>query len=179
MRRAKACRASGFTLTECCVGLAIVAVVAAVAVPSFRDGHERRQLLGRAAELSADLQWLRTEAVARQEAVRITVHSHAGGACYVVHTGPADDCACRGDAPAACDSPARALKSVFVPADGPVKLASRPSSAAFHPVRGNATPTIAFELSDARGRAVRHVVSALGRVRSCATAPGLGGYPPC
>ena len=179
MPRTPACRASGYTLTECCVGLAIVAVVAALAVPSFRDALARRQLLGRAAELAADLQWLRTETVARHEAVRITVLQDAGGACYIVHTGDPDACSCRGEAPAACEAPAQAMKSVFVPADGRVQLVARPSSAAFHPVRGNATPTISFELTDARGHAVRHVVSALGRVRTCVTKPGLGGYPPC
>jgi type IV fimbrial biogenesis protein FimT len=174
-----ACRARGYTLTECCVVVAIVAVAAAVAVPSFSDGIERRQLLGRASELSADLQWLRTEAVARQQAVRITVGPAAGGACYVMHTGPQEACKCQGETPAVCDAPAQMLKTVFVPADGPVRLVARPSSAAFQPTRGNATPTISFELSDTRGRTIRHVVSALGRVRSCASISGLGGLATC
>jgi type IV fimbrial biogenesis protein FimT len=177
MSCAPAGRARGFTLTECCVAVAIAAVVGALAVPSFVDSIERRTLLGRSAELQADLQWLRTEAVARQEAVGITLGP--GGDCYVLHTGAAGSCACHADSPPACKAPARFMKRVVMPAQGPVRLSSEQPGATFHPVRGNVEPMLTLVLSDTRGRSVRHAVSTLGRVRACALPVPLGGHAKC
>jgi type IV fimbrial biogenesis protein FimT len=163
---ATARRERGVTLTECCVSIAIAAVMVMVALPAFSDILKKRHLEGRASELSADLQLLRTEAVARNVVARITVSSDLRGEC-------------NGETPATCDAGAHAIKSVFFPAAGPVRLATEEPSTGIAPVRGNAISMNAFTLTDEQGREVRHVISTLGRVRSCATSPSLSRYAPC
>jgi type IV fimbrial biogenesis protein FimT len=176
---ATARRERGVTLTECCVSIAIAAVILMVALPAFSEILKKRHLEGRASELSADLQLLRTEAVARNVVARITVSSDVRGDCYVLHTGDSEGCHCHGEAPATCDAGAQPIKSVFFPAGGPVRLAAQPPSTGIHPVRGNAIAMNTFILTDEQGRQVRHVISALGRVRSCSTSPTLSRYVPC
>jgi len=176
---AAARRQRGWTLTEFCVSLAIAALMVMVALPSFTDMLRKRHLEGLAGELSADLQWLRTEAVARNVTARITLSSDIHGDCYVLHTGDAGDCVCNAGAPATCNAGAQAIKSVLLPAAGQVRLTAEEPSTAFDPVRGNARPGNTFTVKDDSGREVRHVVSFLGRVRSCTTSAALLGYAPC
>jgi len=172
-------RERGLTLTECCVSLAIAALMVMVALPAFTDMLRKRHLEGRAGELSADLQLLRTEAVARNVTARITLSSDMRGDCYVLHTGDAGDCVCNAETPATCVAGAQAIKSVSFPAAGPVRLSAERPSTAFDPVRGNAHPGNTFTVKDGGGREVRHAVSFLGRVRSCTTSPALLRYVPC
>jgi type IV fimbrial biogenesis protein FimT len=172
-------RERGITLTECCVSIAIAALLVMVALPTFSEILRKRHLEGRASELSADLQLLRTEAVARNVVARITFSSDSRGDCYVLHTGDEGDCQCHGEAPATCATGALLLKSVFLPAAGPVRVAARVPSTGFDPVRGNAITMNRFTLTDEQGRQVLHNVSHLGRVRSCTTAPAISRYAPC
>jgi type IV fimbrial biogenesis protein FimT len=176
---ATARRERGVTLTECCVSIAIAALMVMVALPAFSDILRKRHLAGRAGELSADLQLLRTEAVARNVTARITLSSDLHGDCYVLHTGNAGDCVCNAEAPPTCDAGAQAIKSVSFPAAGPVRLAAELPSTAFDPVRGNAHPMNEFTVKDDSGREVRHKVSTLGRVKTCTTAAALLRYAPC
>jgi type IV fimbrial biogenesis protein FimT len=176
---AMARRERGLTLTECCVSLGIAVLMVMVALPAFTDILRKRHLEGRAGELSTDLQLLRTEAVARNATARITLSSDLHGDCYVLHTGNAGDCVCSAEAPPTCDAGAQAIKSVSFPAAGPVRLAAEKLSTGFDPVRGNAHPANTFTVKDDSGREVRHVVSFLGRVRSCTTSAALLRYAPC
>jgi type IV fimbrial biogenesis protein FimT len=57
---------NGFTLIEVMVTVVIVAIMLAIAVPSFTETLERRRVVGTANELSADLQYTRSLAVSRQ-----------------------------------------------------------------------------------------------------------------
>jgi type IV fimbrial biogenesis protein FimT len=172
-------RERGVTLTECCVSIAIAALVLMIALPAFSEILRKRHLEGRASELSADLQLLRTEAVARNVVARITVSTDERGDCYVLHTGDAGACQCQGEGPAACDAGAQAIKSVLLPASGPVRLTSEVSSTGIHPVRGNAVSMNTFTLTDRQGREVRHAISFLGRVKSCTTSASLSRHVPC
>ena len=74
--------------------LAVVAIAATTAVPGFQDLLARRRLEGVAAQLATDLQTVRTEAVARNAALRVSFHADAGGSCYLVHTGAKAQCSC-------------------------------------------------------------------------------------
>lgn len=53
----------GFTLIELMVVISITAILIMLAVPSFNDSLARRRLEGVATELTADLQYARTQAV--------------------------------------------------------------------------------------------------------------------
>ena len=87
--RRATCR--GISLIEACAVLAVLSVLAGLALPSFGDHLAKRRLEGRAVELSNDLQYLRSEAVSRNEAMRISFGTDAGGSCYVLHPAEAKD----------------------------------------------------------------------------------------
>src|SRR5258705_11733053 len=84
----------GITLIEAAVVLAVTAIIASSAAPSLQRLIDGRRLEGTAAQLAADIQLIRTEAVARNEALRLSFHAVAAGSCYVIHTGTAAECGC-------------------------------------------------------------------------------------
>ena len=174
-----ACRLRGITLIECCAVLTILGLVIGSAVPAFRALLERRELEGRAVELAADLQWLRSEVVARNRTLRLSFKSGPQGSCYVVHTGALDACECLLEGPAVCSAGSEAMKSVFLPAARPIRLESNVGSMVYDPLHGTTTVGATLRLVDTRGRSIRHVVNILGRVRSCSPSGEVAGYKPC
>jgi type IV fimbrial biogenesis protein FimT len=62
---------AGFTLVELMITVAVLAIVLAIAVPSFRDMINRNQLVSAANEVSATLNLARMEAIRRNRRVEI------------------------------------------------------------------------------------------------------------
>jgi type IV fimbrial biogenesis protein FimT len=172
-------RQRGVTLVETMIVVAVSAVVLGTAAPSFRQMSARHQVEGPAIELASDLLFARSEAISRNESVRVSFQSPAAGACYVLHTGDAGDCVCGGSGPALCSNGAREIKTVLLPAGRPVSVQSNVASMLFHPVRGTTTPAGTVKVLGANGYAIHHVVNLMGRVRSCAPAANMPGYKPC
>jgi len=168
----------GFSLVEAAVVVAIVAIVGASALPSFGALIDARRLDSAATRLAADLQLARSEAIARNHALRLSVAAGADATCWVVHSGAAADCSCSA-AGVACGNGALAIQSVVLPSAERVAVAGNVASIVFDPLHGTSTPTATLSLSDVRGRSVRHVVNVLGRVRSCSPAGTVAGYPAC
>jgi len=168
----------GFSLVEAAVVVAIVAIVGASALPSFGALIDARRLDSAATRLAADLQLARSEAIARNRALRLSVAAGADATCWVIHSGAAADCSCSA-AGVACGNGALAIQSVVLPSAERVAVAGNVASIVFDPMHGTSTPTGTLSLSDVRGRTVRHVVNVLGRVRSCSPAGTVAGYPTC
>jgi type IV fimbrial biogenesis protein FimT len=170
----------GVTLIEACVVLAVTGVAAGAAVPGLQQQIDARRLDGAATRLVTDLQFVRTEAVARNEAVRVAFESGAAGnACYVIHTGAAGACTCGGASASACSGDALALKTVPLPAAERIALESNVASVLFDPVHGTSSPTGTVRLTGPRERAVHHVINVMGRVRSCSPRAVVPGYRAC
>ena len=169
----------GLTLIEVCATLAIASILAGTAAPSFKDIKQRRTLEGVSTELATDLQYVRSEAVARNQSVRLTVQQFAGGACYVIHTGSSTACQCAADGTVACAAGAQALKTVVLPNERRVDLASNSVSMLWHPDRGTVTPTGTLRLSLPDGKAIHHVVNILGRARTCSPQGQVSGQKVC
>jgi type IV fimbrial biogenesis protein FimT len=175
--RRTARRQAGVTLVEMAVVCCITAVLASVAVPSFRQAAEHRHIEGAAAQLETDFQYARSSAVARSEVVRVGFEAAGGESCYVVHTGDAGDCVCAGRATPVCSAGAVPLHTVRL-SGVPVRLQSNSRSVGFEPLRGMVTPTATVQVVGASGAAVHQVINVMGRVRSC-TPNGLPGYRAC
>ena len=169
----------GLSLIECCATLAIASVLVGTAVPSFDGQMKTRRLDGTAAELAVDLHYVRSEAVSRNEGVRIGFQSTAGGQCTVIHTGAAADCPCDNAGVAQCVNGASALKTVFHPTSSGVAVQANVASMRFDPINGTVTPAGTVRVTAADGRAIHHVVNIMGRVRSCSPGGAAKGYRAC
>ena len=171
----------GVSLLEAAIVAAVVAIVGASALPSFAALVDARRLDGAAARLAADIQFARSEAIARNRSLRLTIGAGRNDAtCWIVHTGGAADCACPADGTnAVCSDGAFAIQSVVLPGTERVRVVGNVGSIVFDPLHGTSTPTATLRLLDARGRAIHHVVNVLGRVRSCSPQAAIAGYPAC
>jgi type IV fimbrial biogenesis protein FimT len=73
--------ARGFTLIEAMVTLAVAAVLASVAIPSFVTLSQRFRLNSVSASLSSSLQWARSEAIKANVDVIVCASNAAGSNC--------------------------------------------------------------------------------------------------
>jgi type IV fimbrial biogenesis protein FimT len=171
----------GITWLETCVVLAILGVTSSAAVPAMDGLIDARRLEGTAVQFATDVQFARSEAVARNQPVRLSLFNDALGSCYVVHLGLSAQCACAGASagPAVCTSPARELKTVALASSQGVALAANTASVLFDPLHGTSTPTGTFRVLGRGGRAIHQVINVMGRVRSCTPTGGVAGYPIC
>lgn len=64
-------RSTGFTLVELMIVIAILAIISAVAIPSFRDVIQGNQRVSCADQLAGVLQYARSEAVRRHSPIRV------------------------------------------------------------------------------------------------------------
>ncbi len=165
----------GVTMIEACITLAVAGILAGSALPSFKDSLDKRKVEGISSEVGTDLRYARSEAVARNTGVRVSFFQ----GCYVVHTGSRDDCVCDGQGPAVCTGDAVALKTVNSAEARGIRIVANVSSMRFDPSHGTTSPTGTVCTVPASGRSVHHVVSIMGRVRTCS--PAVAGAPcaPC
>lgn len=170
----------GLTLIDVCATLTIACVLFGAAAPAFDRVRDRRTLDGFAGELATDLQFARSEAVARNDGVRMTLKPAAGGGqCIIVHTGSAADCACEPAVGAVCSADVTVLKHHWLPAGDRVAVTANVSSMRFDPVRGMVSPAGTIALTGTDGATIRHVVTPMGRLRSCSVGGRVSGYKAC
>lgn len=80
---------AAFTLVELLIGMAIIAIIVTLAVPSFRDMILMQRLRGVNAQLVTDISFARAEAVSRASFVQVrfqNIIGSAGMSCYIIHT---------------------------------------------------------------------------------------------
>lgn len=171
-------RQRGITLIEACIAVAIAGVLASSALPSLQQALQRHGLDGAATQVSNDLRFVRSEAIARNEPVRASFFRGSAGSGYVLHTGAAGTCRGGGDGATTCSAQGREIKTVFHPRQSGVDLQANVASVVFDPVHGTAAPSATVRVSSADA-SVHQVVNIMGRVRSCSPGGSMPGYKPC
>jgi type IV fimbrial biogenesis protein FimT len=167
-------RDRGFTMIELMTVMVVVAILAVLAIPAFGDQLARRRLEGVATDITADLQYARSEAVARNRNVQVV--TGGGGSCYVISvpaTGGSCDCT---TAVPSCTAPSVGLKTVTLPAGITV---TNGVTVTYDQLRGTA-PVSLLALASTQTAATMQVdVNAMGRVSVCSPSGSLKGYAAC
>jgi type IV fimbrial biogenesis protein FimT len=136
------CRQSGFTLIELLVVIAIVAIMGAIALPSFKDILQSNRLSAAASALQVSLSLARSEAAKRGSNARVTVAANdsagAWGSGWTVFTDRGTT-ANGGVAPTADDATYTRLE-----------IAGAPSS----PISAGQTGTLTYFTYNGQGRLV-------------------------
>lgn len=153
---------AGFTLLEALIVVAIIAILAAFAVPSFNITLDKQRITSAAEAVLADLRWARAEAIKRNKKVRV-IFTTGSAWSYTVTVDPytsADDLKTVNGS----DFPSTNLSEAKF---GSVAYTT------FEPTRGTGSAGTATITSNNFTARVR--VSTLGRTRIC----DLEGYDTC
>ncbi len=162
----------GVTLLELSIVLVVLAVLAAVAVPSFSAAMDRGRLKSTAETLLADLTEARLKSAERGLALHWTGDAAAAGRwCYAIATRP--DCGCAAGAPACPGERLHRVGGEQHPAVAVLEL----RAIVFEP-EGRAQPGGAT-LATARSEKLRVDTPSGGRSRICSPAGSVAGYPAC
>ena len=151
------CHLQGFTLIELLVALTVAGVLLTIAVPSFTDQLARRKLEGAATELSTDLQFTRSQAVAKNSTA--TLATNAAGNQYTV----------------------TAASTTFKTVTLDSQLSITPSTTiTYDQLRAMATASGAMTVASTKTTGqLQVVVSPMGRVSMCSPSGSLKGYTAC
>lgn len=165
----------GLTLIELLVVVALIAIIASLAAPSFTDYIGRKRVEGFASELASDLQYARSEAVGRNTAVRV-VFSSATSYTIQAETPLPSAVSCTASGTVAIIKTQTLTNGVTLTGSGG---GTRPTCFAFEPVRGSAPANGAVE-TILGSATLRMGVSSSGRVQTCLPSDSvLSGYGAC
>mgnify|MGYP000459844496 CR=1 FL=1 len=182
----------GFTLTEMAVTVAVLAILAALAVPSFQSTIDKRRLIGAAEQLYGDLQYARSEAIKGDQRVGVYFSTGTTSWCYGMDDDTTSPCVCTATVTnCTVDTVEKVFKSDgFRGVSLAIPLgfggAGPPDETGFEPRRGLPMRTInsllaggTISLSSTSG-GINVVLSSRGRIKLCSpSSPPLSGYPAC
>ena len=170
----------GVTLYELAVALAIAATAATVAVTGMDSMVQRATLRSTAAEVASDLQHARSMAVARNQTLRLAFGAlETEGSCYVLYRGALGACQCAAAGSSTCLDGGEAIRAVFLPPASRVRIQANVGTMTYDPRLGTVSPAGRVDIIGRDGRSLRHVVSLMGRVRTCSPGGTVNGVPAC
>jgi len=166
-------QASGFTLTELMIIVAIIGILASIALPSFQGMIERNTLKEAVEGLKSDLMFARTEAIKQSKNVTVSRKTGDAGAwCYGLNVGGTCDC-----------NVANACSIKTVQGSGFSAIINMDAAATNNSTFSFRRGTIGangITLSTSK-YSIRTVFSDAGRVRTCSpdSSKAVGGYDAC
>lgn len=161
-------RGLGLTLIEIVVALAILAVLGAIALPTYGARIDRERVQGAAEALAADVNEARFEAARQGRALHVSAFGGPAW-CWAVAVSP--DCPCgSGQACQLRSARERDHAGVMLHSSGHVEMG---------PDGRAAGPGAGFELESARGLRLKVSVGAMGRAHVCTLQGEALRYPRC
>jgi prepilin-type N-terminal cleavage/methylation domain-containing protein len=172
---------AGFTLIELMLAIVVMAILLAIAVPSFTSQFQKQRLKGAAERLVSEIQFARNEAVGSNNDIFVNVQSGGGTSwCFGVGTDSTCDCDA-GTTGTNCQIDGEYRIVTADDYDG-VTMVSVDTTIQFDTVRGlpgGAAPNFDFDGEDGNRVGVR--VNQVGRVNICSPSGDkkVGEYPDC
>ena len=171
----RAQRARGVTLIELMMGLAVLAILGAMALPAMGARLERQRLAMAAETLAADLTEARFEAARRGLYMSLCAVTSSDNQAWCWSVAPAAggalaDCAC-------AQTRSCGHRSVAALDHPGVKMSQ--GRQVLRAADGSAVAATAAVFESPRGERLRVDMLALGRSRICSTTGPLGRYPSC
>lgn len=176
--------AKGFTLIEMMVVIAILGILLAIAAPSFTVYFEKFRTKRAAETLGGSLYIAKSEAIKRNQFVRLVITASNSGAtwCYGLTTANTCNCttanACVLDAGVETAVSSTDYKGISVADTSGNPITSMTFN--FNPLRGTVDAnTVQFRSGN--GYETRTVVHSFGRVKTCSPSTNYigGGYTQC
>ena len=168
----------GFTLIEMMVTVAVLAILTAIAVPSFNSFFDSYRVKRSADTFSAFLVNAKSEALKRNQTVRTVITGSGQTWCAGMTTKDTCNCSTAGDCQ--IDSADRVINSASFQG---VKLNGPDTGHAFEfkTQRGTVDGAETVKLESATGSKVNVVVGPVGRIKICSPSGtgNMGGYPVC
>jgi type IV fimbrial biogenesis protein FimT len=167
-------QARGFTLLELAIALAITAVLAAMALPTFASLVARQRLQAAAEHLKADIALARQEAGRRAQPVHL-VFQPGSQWCYAIGTGAVGDCR-----QALAGGPGSGLIKLVRGSDQPgvQLLLATPMTLDSRTGASLRSDSLARFVS-AEGQQLQVRLNRLGHTSVCAPAAAVAGTPAC
>lgn len=166
-------RATGFTLLELVIALAIVAILSAMSVPTFASLVARQRLQAATQHLRADIALARQEAGRRAQAVHL-VFQPGSHWCYAISTGPPADCR------HARPGPGNGLIKLVQGSDHPgVLLLDARAMALDSRTGGSLRGDGMARFASAEGQQLQVRLGLLGHSSVCAPGQAVAGVPAC
>jgi len=155
----------GFTLIELMITVAVISILASIAAPSFLEILENRKLKGAGDNLFADMIFAKTEAIKRNEVIRVSATGTGATWCYGLSVINACDCTTANSCQ--IDGIEKVVSNTDYPNIEVVESSTLDgSSISFTPLRGTAN-ALHLKFSSSTGRQLGVAVSTFGRVRVC------------
>ncbi|MDO9371047.1 MAG: GspH/FimT family pseudopilin [Gammaproteobacteria bacterium] len=176
-------RHAGFTLIEAMVTVAVIAILAAIAVPAFQNIIDKRRLKEAAEQLYSDMQYARGEALKQNTPVTVAFGGVGGTSwCYGIDDTPATACDCA-NSPGNCtiNGVEKVVTSTGFRGISITSTTFGGNDTGFDSVRGMSIENGTASLSSSTGSKVDVIVGRVGRVRLCSPS-GTGNipdYPAC
>lgn len=167
---------AGLTIFELMVTLIVAAILLSIAIPSFSNLFDKNRVKGAAEELSAQIQFARSEAIARNIDVVVEVK---GGANWCVGLDDTDaNCDCATDDDCQVNGVERVTEGSKY---GGVEITTADATVTFEGTRGLPDANQTFEFASADGKELDVALNPIGRIQLCSPAGSgnLWEYPEC